>query len=376
MKHILQKLVLIACMSMAAYMTYLQLQNYLENEDLASITYRIFNAEKKDEYPTFTFCFSSEVTWDDEKTIFDEYSENFNYTIGVTPSSYLAFLKGEKDKQHSSKVIDKFNSIKYNDVLVDIVKGGYFDLFTNLLRENILTNDRPIPHEQMDPIVMSHKFPDEFCFSKNILYEKSLKLMTDIVDLDDSLLILLEKQLVIRVYIHQKGKFLRALKTGPVALITSSEYKEGTIYQFEINHVEVFQKRESSNVPCNGSLVDEDRYILNLVMSKVGCIPTYWEKLANESSLGNTLPNCNSTRQYSDISGLRKSIMFTNTMNKMYVQPCTEMRIQVDTVKVKPLEEIFGLQFYYTQEKYTQITNKKAYTGETLLGQIGGFVGV
>ena len=63
-------------------------------------------------------------------------------------------------------------------------------------------------------------------------------------------------------------------------------------------------------------------------------------------------------------------------MNKMYVQPCTEMRIQVDTVKVKPLEEIFGLQFYYTQEKYTQITNKKAYTGETLLGQIGGFVGM
>ena len=86
-------------MSMAAYMTYLQLQNYLENEDLASITYRIFNAEKRDDYPTFTFCFSFEVTWDDEKTIFDEFSENFNYTIGVTPSSYLAFLKGEKDKQ-------------------------------------------------------------------------------------------------------------------------------------------------------------------------------------------------------------------------------------------------------------------------------------
>ena len=376
MKYILQKLVLIACMSMAAYMTYLQLQNYLENEDLVSITYRIFNAEKKDEYPTFTFCFSSEVPWDDEKTIFDEYSEKFNYTIGVTPSSYQAFLKGEKGKQHSSKVIDKFNSIKYNDVLVDIVTGGYFDLFTSLLRENISNNDRPIPEKQFDPVVMSHKFPDEFCFSKDVLYENSLKLVMDTVDLDISLPMLLGKQMVIRVYVHQKGKFLRAFKTGPVAFIASSEYKEGTFYQFEINHVEVFQKRESSNVPCNGSLVDEDRYILNLVMSKVGCIPTYWEKLANESSLGNTLPNCNSTKQYSDISGLRKSMMYTNTMNKMYVQPCIEMRIQVDTVKVKPLEPIFALQFHYTQEKYTQITNKKAYTGETLLGQIGGFVGV
>ena len=43
---------------MTIYMAYLQLKYYLANEDLISMSYRPFNNEEKDEYPTLTICFN------------------------------------------------------------------------------------------------------------------------------------------------------------------------------------------------------------------------------------------------------------------------------------------------------------------------------
>ena len=47
----------VICFGLACYETYKQFREYIRNEDTASIEYRNFNLEEKDEYPTFSICF-------------------------------------------------------------------------------------------------------------------------------------------------------------------------------------------------------------------------------------------------------------------------------------------------------------------------------
>ena len=75
--------VLLACICMAAYMTYLQFNYYFNNDDVASISYRHFNEEEKDEYPTITLCLSD---MKENGKIFNETHTVFNSNTTETIS--------------------------------------------------------------------------------------------------------------------------------------------------------------------------------------------------------------------------------------------------------------------------------------------------
>ena len=49
----------IGCFVIAGYMVNHQFQLYVNNEDSSSVSYRKFNAEPQDTYPTYTVCISS-----------------------------------------------------------------------------------------------------------------------------------------------------------------------------------------------------------------------------------------------------------------------------------------------------------------------------
>ena len=84
--------VLLACICMAAYMTYLQFNYYFNNDDVASISYRHFNEEEKDQYPTITLCLSD---MKENGRIFNDTHAVFN-SNSVTPLLYEKFLKGNQ----------------------------------------------------------------------------------------------------------------------------------------------------------------------------------------------------------------------------------------------------------------------------------------
>ena len=49
----------IGCFFVAGYLTYFQFKLYKTNEDSSSVSYRIFNAEHQDTYPSYTVCIQS-----------------------------------------------------------------------------------------------------------------------------------------------------------------------------------------------------------------------------------------------------------------------------------------------------------------------------
>ena len=62
-------------------------------------------------------------------------------------------------------------------------------------------------------------------------------------------------------------------------------------------------------------------------------------------------------------------------VNKMPIlDRATILKKQKDSTLEKYKSDL-KLVFKYEQDEYKEITNKRAYTVETLLGQVGGFVG-
>ena len=149
---------------------------------------------------------------------------------------------------------------------------------------------------------------------------------------------------------------------------------------FRIGMVEVLRRRPDGKVPCNGSLSDEDSQWRNSIMKAVGCVPAYWKRFVSNESL-NEIPQDCSQEQYLKIDVEYSPISSFNNASKLYVNPCAQMATTVTTAIHQVLYKnttkryYLELKFLYSTEYYKQIVNNKAYTGETLLGQVGGFVG-
>ena len=347
---------------MASYMTYLQFKYYLNNDDIASISYQHFNQAQKDEYPTITLCFSDGRR---DAKIFDENNTVFESNL-VTPLLYQQFLKGWV-RNHTFD----FSTIQYDEVLLNI-HDGYLNGAVNGTSFFAFSG-----YQKHYPFALNEAFyrsPDTFCFEKNVSYQKNLRQYWDGFYLNSTLLY--QRKLSISLYVHEKGKLMRSVINTPLGL-SPKDYENGLTRNYDINSIEVLRQRKDSNMECNENLVDEDGYILKRIMSEAGCIPTFWEKFVDDIKLTLPLPKCKTLNQYRHFS-----YQFLTLLNKMdtieslYTQPCTQMTISVTIRDVEPEQGHLTLYVLYNQDVYKEIVNSKAYTTETLLGQIGGFVGM
>ena len=126
---------------------------------------------------------------------------------------------------------------------------------------------------------------------------------------------------------------------------------------------------------------NEDEYIISQTIKDIGCIPTFWEKFTKRSEIHQTTRRCKSATDYQkavhQISDAFKTI---GEKDSIYKKPCTKMLISLtarDGLKnFRVMPGRLLLRFYYTQNLYREIINSQAYTSETLLGQVGGFVGM
>ena len=122
-KNLLFVIFLLVCLGFTCYQTYLQFREYVGNEDNASIEYRNFNLEEKDQYPTFTICFMFLQRGDH----FDGSHLSFQAN-NITPSLYNSFLIGEENDD------PKYDKIVYDDVVsnTDCVDPASSIFFQNL----------------------------------------------------------------------------------------------------------------------------------------------------------------------------------------------------------------------------------------------------
>ena len=369
------RLRLLICLSSVCYMTYLQFMYYLSNEDLASISYQKFNKEEKDEYPIFSICL---LGYNGE--IFKESYDIFKYN-NVTLSSYQKYLSGDLEDYGN-----QFSAINFDDVAVDINESY-------LLKASEWSSQRGKRNFWDDPLPMIRTLQTAgyVCLSKNVSYRKGAKQYFDYVALNATKLY--DAGLNVFIFIHQKGRLYRQWNTIPYIINPDEKLRHGTFRVFDIGQVDILRKRENSRMPCDKDMKNEDEFILQQIIRNVGCIPIYWENFAANLGLNHTTRICNSTNDYNttnhQMSNALQNLDSPYTTNR---QPCTDM-VALVTAKDETGNEkdcpffhslyrkdntsgVLHLQFNYQQNLYREIINTQAYTGESLLGQVGGFVGM
>ena len=82
------------CLFLLAYLLITQTMDYLQNKDSSVISYKRFNQDPLDEYPTFSICLrGSELYWNHEHLLYAN--------LGATSSQYIlcvSILRGLKKK--------------------------------------------------------------------------------------------------------------------------------------------------------------------------------------------------------------------------------------------------------------------------------------
>ena len=156
----LYRLSLFACLLSAFYMTYLQFKYYLNNEDMASISYRKFNKEERDEYPSISICLAGY-----RGKLFTRSQDIFNST-NATREAYQSFLSGIQGQYPA-----QFSTVKYDDLALDILN------YLISSREE-LRRGRGIYKFQIE-MIQTFRDQSQICVSRNVAYRK---LLTQVMD--------------------------------------------------------------------------------------------------------------------------------------------------------------------------------------------------
>ena len=170
---------------------------------------------------------------------------------------------------------------------------------------------------------------------------------------------------------------MRSYMAGPTSVIFPKRISQKRV--FDIGQVDVLRKRNKGTSHCDENMQDEDEYIMKYIIKKVGCIPTFWEKLARGMEPKRMSRICKTNYSYQIIDHQLDYILKRLEKNdSIYKQPCTDMIVSITTKDVKNSygQTRIWLHFDYHQHLYRKIVNTRAYSSETLLGQVGGFVGM
>ena len=233
------------------------------------------------------------------------------------------------------------------------------------------------------PIYISYQNPLRVCFTRNVTYEKDFPLDRDHVTLDATKIV--ESELILYILFHQKGRMLNEASEGSYILLkpkevqdTISREKNGSIYHIELkmNQMEVLRKRPDADPPCDGSLHDEDRKLIHIAIKEKGCVPTFWERFATHEEL-ETLNKCQTQEQ---LRKMTKLLWHYKHVSKLIQPLCQETTITTMLNKraaaTNDGRHQLVASFFYTKEKYKEITNTKAFQEEDLLSMCGGYVGI
>ena len=325
---------------------------------MASISYRIFNNEEKDEYPTFSICFVGYRYGG----IFHQSHNLFN-SNNVTRESYYGYLMG-----HGKDYPTDSNTVEYDDVVLDIHQGYLMASGGRHVTDHAV---------QLD-LVPTFRSPEKVCVSKTIVQRMNVKQFYDGIAINSSMLY--GEKLWVAVYVHKEGQLIRDMATeGARTVIYGKKFKSGLFRRIDIGQVDVLRKRADGKVPCDQDMQDEDEYRMEQIIKSVGCIPTFWRLHAGRMGLNQTYPICTNTMDYGKVQTQLSNINdYISTLDLTQKLHCTTMAVSA-TVRddLAFLEHgKLWLRFEYHGTSYREIINTKAYTRETLLGQIGGFVGM
>ena len=149
--------------------------------------------------------------------------------------------------------------------------------------------------------------------------------------------------------------------------------------RFKIENTMVLRRRNKASIPCNDKWKEDDDMIFERILNKVSCVPSY------RKSPKTVLPNCTTKEEYKDIFNLAVNLKSSTE----HPPPCQQIEKiiyifdefdwLVDNWIVdgtNETEDVFEVLLEFLDETYMEIEQAKAYDGQSLVGNAGGYIGL
>jgi hypothetical protein len=177
-------------------------------------------------------------------------------------------------------------------------------------------------------------------------------------------------------YMHYPGQLIRSpplyYEWGPIAGAFN-----GQITGIFIDSVDVIRRRNTFQNPCNKDWEKDDEIMVKDVIKSIGCKPLHW-------ILDGDYPTCNNSNAMKN-ANMDKLDVANFTFVKKFTLPCTQVQAisftSTGTQKPSNISDLIvgeggSLYVVFKSEMYKEIQHIRNFDAESLVGNIGGYIGL
>ena len=402
----------LVCFILAGCMVIQQFIEYFSNQDITVITRKDFLGERDDLYPTISICLYGKNGQVFKRQLLEKAqmcricalskcTQNDTYLAPCGSREYFFAMSGKMENTNLTSV--PFERLTYDarEMVLDHKKKNN----EGMMRTKLLPL---INIGNISWLERNYQDPDHICMQKKRKYESKKLLMYQYWKINLRHMLSMLGRFDIRIFVHQKGRFLRNLGVPQFTLdnrIMKNEktrFKNGLQYKIDlqINAVDVLHKRQDSFEPCDDNLDNEDNVWIKQTIRLLNCTPPFFKHAVLGFGMnGILLPNldCNKEKLLEFYSKYAPQFNFKQVA-KLYNQPCKEMQSIVSSTAASVSKSDSGsslagdlgdsgfrpsqrlsyveLKLHYRTQQYKLAQNEKSFTALSLLSQVGGFIGI
>ena len=353
-------------------MVLIQGLKFTNNEDSSSISYKSFNKNPGDEYPTFSICLLS-TPWHKLQHIFDA---DLIEKHAISSIEWNKLIKGytiERNIWNTKLDFSNFSSVEHYDFSLEL--DSLLKLFVNKAIEFETKNETQTrsygkynKENESWPFFLSYEDPDTRCFTRKDTLETGLVRKSDRMWMDLNYLKM--TKISIHVYIHHTGQLIRSLGTPYFKMYGMELDNLNSKITLKLSHVSVLRKRANAKIPCDQNLQDDDKRFLEEVIKQVGCVPSYWKTLVTNID---NLKTCRTSKEMSEIFYYLSN---KDEIMSLYDQPCNYMKVSVGALQQPYYLNYILMDLAYMDESYQEFINAREFGFESFWAGVGGFVGM
>ena len=383
--HFLGKVFQILCLVATGWLIYIDSLKFFKNEDRSLVEYRTFHDTKKDIYPSISICFYGPGIYDCKK---------LNETYGVEHAEeYMKFLKGDVWE-------DRMVGVKYDEVTLDVedriesivVWGMHFKVLygwakINENTENLVKYLHSVYNfTNSFPLQTTYRLAEGKCFSLDLTVENLPHIEGQLINsVGIGFRNIGIPGVAIQYMLSYPGQILRGFVIDSEVTwnlqITSGHIKNKF---FLIDIIDVFRKRDKADEPCNANwdqMKQSDQKIMHDIIEMADCTPPHW-------NISTDYPICNSKDKMKNATIETSPFKHASpSFLKAFEQPCDGIQAATLNSLLEPRKNLSSFHsdngsdsasvtFHFKNERYKEIKYTKAFDLPSLVGEVGGYIGL
>ena len=329
---------------------------YTLDEDVCLVDYKKYYDKPDHGYPLLTFCLRNPFS---EEKLRLEDSE-------IDPQSYASFLLG---KNYSPNML----KVRYSNVLLDPLKyvTRYWVEWRNGSFEYILVSKE---NSKVFIPTFSGSWDDKLynCYALEIPHNAEIGAFG--VEISNNIFSggVRTEDLAFITMLHAKNQLLisKTLKY----MYPRREPNDTYVLRYKLKGVERIKRRNKRNQPCYEDWKNYDSMIYRDYAKRLGCTPPYFSSISD-------IPSCSSKEQMtafpftkrSDDYGKPEPCEGLETIDYEFEEHLTENFIDEASLYINGY---FWFGLYIPDQKFKEIVQIKDIDINTLIGYIGGYIGL